>query len=93
MDDNPEVVKDETTKGRKLARSRSVARIRRQMKACFGSPRSTLNRLLIPIVLGDHFLVLCMDCLISTLEFINDMTFYDSLVRRTHQVNPNLLGR
>ena len=55
MDGNPEVVKDDTTKGRKLACSRNVARIGQQMKACFGSPR-TLNRLLIPIVLGNHFL-------------------------------------
>ena len=55
MDGNPEVVEDDTTKGRKLARSQNVARIRQQMKACFGSPR-TLNRLLIPIVLGNHFL-------------------------------------
>ena len=90
INDNPEVVEDETTKGRKLARSRNVARIRQQMKACFGSPR-TLNRLLIPIVLGDHFFVLCLDCSISTPEFINDMTFYDSLVRRTRQVNPDVL--
>jgi hypothetical protein len=55
MDGNPEVVKDDTTKGRKLACSRNVARICQQMKACFGSPR-TLNGLLIPIVLGNHFL-------------------------------------
>ncbi len=54
MDGNPDVVEDDTTKGRKLARSRNVARIRQQMKACFGSPR-TLNRLLIPIVLGNLF--------------------------------------
>ncbi len=92
MDDNPEVVvEDETAKGRKLARSRNVARIRQQMKACFGSPR-TLIRLLIPIVLGAHFFVLCLDCLMSTPEFVNDMTFYDSLVRRTRQVNPYVLS-
>ncbi|KAI2507736.1 hypothetical protein MHU86_6735 [Fragilaria crotonensis] len=77
INDNPELVEDETTKGRKLARSRNVARIRQQMKACFGSAR-TLNRLLIPIVLEIIF-VLCLDCSISTPEFVNDMTFYDSL--------------
>ena len=86
--DDPDVVEDARTKGRKIAHIRNIARIRKQMKACFGS--RTISRLLIPIVLGDHFLVLCLDCSFSTSEFFANLTLYDSLIRRTRQINHNV---
>ena len=86
-----QVVEDALTKGRKIARIRNIARIWKQMKDCFHAANTIISRLLIPIVLGSHFFVLCLDCCFSTPEFVANVILYDSLKRRTRHVNHNVI--
>jgi len=67
------------------ASRRKIDRVRVAMKSCFTS--RPVSRLIIPIVLGSHFFVLCMDCSFSTPEFIENVKLYDSLKRCTRQVS------
>ena len=70
------------------ANRRKVSRIRASLQSCFRS--RPVSRLLIPIVLVHHFFVLCLDCSFSSREFITNLTIYDSLQRRTRQINPDV---
>jgi hypothetical protein len=72
------------------ASRRKIDRVRVAMKSCFTS--RPVSRLIIPIVLGSHFFVLCMDCSFSTPEFIAHVKLYDSLKRRTRHVHPDVAG-
>ena len=71
-------------------RRRKIGRTRNQMKSTFGS--HPFSRLLIPIVELSHFFVLCLDCSFGTPLFVTNVTLYDSLRRRTRQINPNVAG-
>ena len=77
---------DERTAQQRADRAK-VARARKTMRFTFTAP---LNRLLVPILLNDHFFVLKLDCSLSTPEFVLDATLYDSLRRRTRQINPEV---
>lgn len=70
------------------ANRRKVSRIRASLQSCFRS--RPVSRLLIPIVSVHHFFVLCLDCSFSSREFITNLTIYDSLQRRTRQINPEV---